>query len=68
MDDELQIATWVSDMKRATAVRHYIVSRVSDNQLLARARALWVWIDLKTSTPIRIPANFIADLADNIVQ
>jgi acyl-CoA thioester hydrolase len=68
MDDELEIATWVSDMKRATAVRHYAVSRVSDGQLLARARALWVWVDLKTGKPIRIPSGFKKDLAGNIVQ
>jgi acyl-CoA thioester hydrolase len=68
MDDQLKIATWVSDMKRATAVRHYTVSRISDGQLLARARALWVWVDLKTGKPIRIPSDFKKDLADNIVQ
>jgi acyl-CoA thioester hydrolase len=67
MDDELEIATWVSDMKRATAVRHYAVSRISDGQLLARALALWVWVDLKTGKPIRIPSGFKQDLAGNIV-
>ena len=67
MDDELQIATWVSDMKRATAVRHYSVSRVSDDQLLARARALWVWVDLKNGQPIRIPLDFKEDMASNVV-
>ncbi len=68
MDDELEIATWVSDLKRATAVRHYTVSRVADGQLLARARALWVWVNLQTGKPIRIPADFIVDMADNIVS
>ena len=68
MDDELEIATWVSDMKRATAVRHYAVSRISDGQLLARVRVLWVWVDLKTGKPIRIPSGFKKDLAGNIVQ
>jgi acyl-CoA thioester hydrolase len=67
MDDELEIATWVSDLKRATAVRHYTVSRVTDDQLLARARALWVWVNLQTGKPMRIPANFAADMAGNIV-
>jgi acyl-CoA thioester hydrolase len=68
MDDELEIATWVSDVKRATAVRHYVVSRVADGQLLAHARALWVWVHVETGKPIRIPANFLADMADNIVS
>ncbi len=68
MDDQLEIATWVSDLKRATAVRHYTVSRTSNGQQLARARALWVWIDLKTGRPIRIPSEFINDVAGNIAH
>ncbi len=66
LDDELELATWVSDAKRATAVRHYTISRVSDGQLLARAHGLWVWVDLATGRPIRIPADFLADFAPNI--
>jgi acyl-CoA thioester hydrolase len=47
LDDELELATWISDVKRATVVRHYTVTRVSDGGLLARARTLWAWVDLK---------------------
>lgn len=67
-DDELELATWVSDVKRATAVRHYTVRKAGDGALLARAHALWVWVDLATGRPIRIPADFIADFAANIVE
>ncbi|MFB0536744.1 MAG: YbgC/FadM family acyl-CoA thioesterase [Anaerolineae bacterium] len=67
LDDELELATWASDVKRTTAVRHYTVTRVSDGALLARARTLWVWVDLKTGRPIRIPQTFLADFAPNIV-
>jgi acyl-CoA thioester hydrolase len=66
LDDELELATWLSDVKRATVVRHYTVTRVSDGALLARARTLWVWVDLKTGRPIRIPGAFLADFAPNI--
>ena len=67
LDDELELATWLSDVKRATVVRHYTVTRVSDGALLARARTLWVWVDVKTGRPIRIPGAFLADFAPNIV-
>lgn len=67
-DDELELSTWVSDIKRATAVRHYTVRRADDGELLARAHVLWVWVDLATGRPIRIPATFIADFAANIVD
>ena len=68
MDEELEIATWVSDVKRATAVRHYTIKRPADNQLIARARALWVWVNLENGRPMRIPENFLQDCASNISQ
>lgn len=68
MDDELEVATWISDVKRATAVRHYTIKRVADMALLARARGLWVWVNLETKRPMRIPADFLAAFATNIVR
>lgn len=65
LDDELEIGTWVSDKKRATAVRHYEIRRAETDELLVRARALWVWINRKTAMPIRIPSAFEAAFADN---
>ncbi len=68
LDDELAITTWVSDVKRSTAFRHYTVHRVSDNALLARARTLWVWVDVKRGRPMRIPQDFLQEFASNITQ
>lgn len=68
LDDELEIATWISDVKRATAVRHYTIRRAADGELLTRAWALWVWVDLETGRPTRIPQAFISDFASNIVD
>lgn len=59
LDDQLEVSTWISDLKRSTAVRHYEVRRAADNTLVVRGRALWVWVGLKTGYPIRIPAEFI---------
>jgi acyl-CoA thioester hydrolase len=67
-NDELDVATWVSDVKRATAMRHYTIDRISDGARLARAHALWVWVDLASGRPIRVPADFISDFAANIVD
>lgn len=67
-DDELELATWVSDVKRATAVRHYTVTRVSDGALLARARTLLAWVNTETEQPIHIPDAFLADFGPNIVD
>jgi acyl-CoA thioester hydrolase len=67
LGDELEVSTWVSEPKRVTAVRHYTVHRVADDALLARAHVLWVWVSLETGKPIRTPADFMEDFADNIV-
>jgi acyl-CoA thioester hydrolase len=68
LGDELEIATWASNVKRSTATRHYTISRVSDGALLARVNTLGVWIDLATGRPIRIPPDFIREFAPNIVH
>ena len=66
LDDELELATWVSDVKRVTVTRHYTVTRLSDGALLAQARTHWVWADVKTGRPIRVPSHFMADFAPNV--
>ncbi len=68
MGDELEITTYISDVKRATAVRHYTIKRTSDDALIARAYAVWVWIDLETGRPIRIPSDFATDFKGHIVD
>jgi acyl-CoA thioester hydrolase len=66
MDDELEVSTFISDVKRATAVRHYAISRVADGALLARAHVLWVFVDLATGRPRRIPEAFLVAFAPNV--
>lgn len=68
LGDELEISTYVSDVKRATAMRHYAVSRLRDGALLARANVLWVWVDLQSGRPKRIPDNFLRDFTPNIAD
>lgn len=68
LDDELEIATWVAIASRITADRFYTITRRSDNLLLAQARTRWVWVDLKTQRPIRLPENYVADFAPNIAE
>lgn len=66
--DELELATWIAEVKRSSAVRYYAMNRASDGALVARAHVTWVWIDLKTGRPIRVPADFMADFASNIAD
>jgi len=66
LDDEVEVVTWASDMKHATALRHFVITRVGDSAPVARARTLSVWIDMDSGRPIRIPQAFRADFAPNI--
>jgi acyl-CoA thioester hydrolase len=68
LDDELELATWALDIKRASATRHTSITRVSDGTLLARVDSTYVWLDLVTQKPIRIPPAFLADFAPNSVD
>lgn len=67
LDDELEIATWASDVKRVTSTRHYTIRRVTDGTLLTRVDTLGVWVDLTSGRPIRIPPDFLTDFAPNLV-
>lgn len=64
--DELELATWLSDVERGTAVRHYTITRVSDGALLARARTVWGAVDAETGQPVPIPAGLLDDFAPHV--
>jgi len=68
MDDELEISTWVSGVRRASGMRHYTIHRLSDGALLVQVNSECVWIDLKTGRPIAVPPDFIASFEANIVR
>lgn len=67
LHDELEVTSFLSDVKRSTAVRHNEVRRVRDGALLARAYSLWVFVDLNTGRPMRIPAVFMDSFGPNVV-
>jgi YbgC/YbaW family acyl-CoA thioester hydrolase len=62
LGDELELATWVSDLKDTTAMRHSTVTRVGDGELLAQARMYWETTDLETGRPVCIPATLALEL------
>ncbi len=65
LDDEVEIETWASDRRRSSAIRHYLLSRVSDGALVARFRSLYVWISPTSGRPVRIPNDFLYSFAPN---
>jgi acyl-CoA thioester hydrolase len=57
IDDQLDILTWVADLRRVRSHREYQVFRSRDHKLLVRASCDWVYINRATLWPIKIPAE-----------
>lgn len=53
LGDELEIATWYEETRRATLLRHCLIRRAEDGELLVQAEVHFTWIDLRTGHPIR---------------
>jgi acyl-CoA thioesterase FadM len=66
--DRLLITTYLSDIKRASAIRHYLIRDEKSEELVARAYLLFASIDLSTGRPTRIPADTLAALTPNISE
>ena len=64
-DDVVELTTWVSDFRRVRSHREYELRRVSDQRLVALARADWVYIDAYTLFPRRIPPEMVAVFEPN---
>lgn len=63
--ERLSISTWLANLKRSTVIRQYQVGR-PDGSLVARGQTLWVYLDLQTARPIRIPPDFAVAWRDHL--
>lgn len=55
LTDELAFDTWPSQYARFQAYREYLATSQSTGQLLARARAHWIYVGRQRGLPIRLP-------------
>jgi acyl-CoA thioester hydrolase len=53
-NDEIVARTWVGEPSGATMDRFVEIRRVSDDELLASARTVWVAVDPKSHRPVRV--------------
>ena len=56
--DALDICTWASSLALREVVRNYSFLRAG--QILARAETKWVYVDIKSGRPKRIPEELLA--------
>ena len=53
--EEIEIKTWVENVRRVRSLRKYEFVRKSDGKVLVRGETDWVFVDVKTGTPRAIP-------------
>jgi acyl-CoA thioester hydrolase len=59
-NDELILATWISDSdQRVTSSRKFQLVRLSDHKTIIKAQSFYACIDLKSGRPARMPKEFI---------
>lgn len=68
LGEDLAISTYLSDVKRSSAIRHYLITRADDGALIAQARSLWVFVNIASNMPMRIPGEFFNAFAATIAE
>jgi acyl-CoA thioester hydrolase len=53
--EEIEIKTWVENIRRVRSLRKYEFVRKADGKVLVRGETDWVFVDLKTGRPLAIP-------------
>lgn len=57
--DEIEIRTWVENIRRVRSLRKYEFVRKSDNKVLVKGETDWVFVDVKTGRPQAVPEEVI---------
>jgi acyl-CoA thioester hydrolase len=53
--EEIEIKTWVENIRRVRSLRKYEFLRKSDGKVLVQGETDWVYVDAKTGRPLPIP-------------
>lgn len=55
--EEIEVCTWVEDLRKVRSLRMYEFVRKSDGKTLVKGESDWVFMDMKTGRPKAIPAE-----------
>lgn len=53
--EEIEIKTWVENIRRVRSLRKYEFIRKADSKVLVKGETDWVFVDVKTGSPRAIP-------------
>jgi len=62
--EEIEIRTWVENVRRVRSLRKYEFVRKADNKILVKGETDWVFVDVKTGSPRAVPKDVIAVFAN----
>jgi len=68
LGEEIEVRTWISEVRRVRARRKYEFVRKSDGKVIVRGETDWVYVDATTGRPVKIPVEaeaFFTVLPDN---
>ena len=54
-NEEVEIRTWVENIRRVRSLRKYEFMRIADKKTLVRGETDWVFVDMQTGAPRAIP-------------
>ncbi len=54
-NEEIEIRTWVENVRRVRSLRKYEFVRKTDGKLLVKGETDWVFVDAKTGSPRAVP-------------
>lgn len=57
--EEIEIRTWIADVRRVRSTRKYEFVRKSDGKVLVKGETDWVFVDAKSGRPVAIPVEVI---------
>lgn len=56
---EVEIRTWVENIRRVRSLRKYEFVRKSDGKMLVKGETDWVFVDVKTGAPCAVPDEVV---------
>lgn len=57
--EEIEVRTWVDDIRRVRSLRKYEFVRRSDAKVLVKGETDWVFVDVKTGRPQAVPQEVV---------
>lgn len=58
-EEEIEVRTWVENVRRVWSLRKYEFVRKSDQRVLVKGETDWVFVDMKTGSPRAVPEKMI---------